>query len=484
MRSSMEDDDHDLDTNTRPPAPSLNNGVGGGVQEASTGSSVRSFSVTPEFNMIQASQAGQRKSPASVVAIQEEPRSPIKKSSRSDERKYVAVSAGSPVAIEMSTKKAPASPRVLVVVKENPSNDLHPSASLKTRLSGDEKSEWFASDEEENAFIKETRFATNSWIKFLRRFTFFQIHLTYFLTFGLLFGTIIFLLEIGTTDVSYLDAVFTAVSSMTCSIALIDVSQVRFVTQVALWFAMNFGSGVFLTLPPLLFRIASHAETIREHMHTDINKNRIRVNILKLRAMRRLSLIVVLYFIGVQLSGMLLLFMYLELNQTAKDIMISNGVTSVSWFAIFHVVSAFNNMGLGLFASNLVPYAGDFFVLFVMGSQILFGNNLYPVALRFIVSTLKSVTKSDVARQEYSFLLLNSRECFTNLFPAINTQILFMIVMAFNVFQWISYLVLDWNSGLFGALTPWQRVFSALFQSISTRAAGFNVYDLSKRQIL
>jgi Trk-type K+ transport system membrane component len=137
-------------------------------------------------------------------------------------------------------------------------------------------------------------------------------------------------------------------------------------------------------------------------------------------------------------------------------------------------------MGLGLFAQNMVPYAKDFFILFIMGSQILFGNNLYPIALRYIIWFLKKTTKSDIARQEYSFLLLNSRECFTNLFPAMNTQILFMIVAAFNIFQWISYLALDWHSGLFGDLTPWERAFSALFQSISTRAAGFNVYDLSK----
>lgn len=144
-----------------------------------------------------------------------------------------------------------------------------------------------------------------------------------------------------------------------------------------------------LTLPPLLSRIASLAENIRDHLKTDPNKDRIHVNILKLRAMRWLALVVFLYFVCVQLTGVVLMAIYLAANARAKQFMIDNGVTSITWFSIFHVVSAFNNMGLGLFPGNFVPYADDFFILFIMGGLTLG----YPGTVTAFSAQLRPLSK-------------------------------------------------------------------------------------------
>jgi Trk-type K+ transport system membrane component len=79
----------------------------------------------------------------------------------------------------------------------------------------------------------------------------------------------------------------------------------------------------------------------------------------------------------------------------------------------------------------------------------------------------------------YSFLLLNSRECFTLLFPEVNTQIVLILNIAFNVVQVIFFLALDWSSGLFYDLSIGGKILNSLFQSISTRQAGFQVVDLN-----
>jgi Trk-type K+ transport system membrane component len=272
----------------------------------------------------------------------------------------------------------------------------------------------------------------------LRRFTFYQLHLAHFL-FWTLVGTIgIWIAEKDRIGVSFIDALFSASSAMTCSgLVVLDIATVSSGTIVIFWILILLGSPVLLTAGPLMIRIAILREEILQHEGRNQERKVLDVNILKLNAMRRLFKLVLLYFAVVQIFGFILFLLYITFNPKANQTMNANGVVSPAAFSLFHTSSAFNNAGLSLFTGNLVPYVDDGFILIITGAQILFGNTLYPIALRFLIKFLRRITKSDLAKNEYSFLLLNSRECFTHLFPEINTQIVASSIFLFNFVQWV-----------------------------------------------
>lgn len=313
---------------------------------------------------------------------------------------------------------------------------------------------------------------------------FYALHLTYFLCVPMIGAIIFYFIEQDSIGVTFVDSMFTVFSAMTCAgLVVVDFGKISLASEILLVVIMTMGSSVLLSIVPLAIRTELFKNDIREYnlaCASSTDEYRIRhVNRLKYFAMRRLIWVLLAYFFIFQLIPTAIVWMYVSLNANAKQILVDNGEPNPFMFSLFHVVSSFNNAGLGTLSANLIPFRTDFFLLFIFAVLILLGNTLFPVALRYIIKGLKHFSKSEENQAIYAFLLLNSRECFTNLFPDVNTNILLLYSIVVNCFQWFMFMALDWKSGFFGDMTSTEKVFSALFQSISTRLAGFQIFDLS-----
>jgi trk system potassium uptake protein TrkH len=127
------------------------------------------------------------------------------------------------------------------------------------------------------------------------------------------------------------------------------------------------------------------------------------------------------------------------------------------WRAIFHSVSAFCNAGFSLFPDSLTRYRSDPAVLATIMTLIALGG------LGFIALRQLSLWLGAVLRRRRAPLFLHTR-----------------VVLAGSLCLWglgaAMFLVLEWNRTLAG-LPVGTRVGAGLFQSVTTRTAGFNTLD-------
>ncbi len=129
------------------------------------------------------------------------------------------------------------------------------------------------------------------------------------------------------------------------------------------------------------------------------------------------------------------------------------GTTAPVFEGTFHAVSAFCNAGFSLFSEGLVPFRSDSLVNFTLMGLIVFGG------IGFMVIR-------DIRRKfrDWRRPLL------------FHTRLMLLAVPVFIVVGFAGYLLLD-TTGTFSDL-PWgERLMAALFQSVTTRTAGFNTVD-------
>ncbi|EPQ26710.1 uncharacterized protein PFL1_05689 [Pseudozyma flocculosa PF-1] len=160
---------------------------------------------------------------------------------------------------------------------------------------------------------------------------------------------------------------------------------------------------------------------------------------------------------------------------------ISQGVNkpNYTWFWFFQVVSAYTNTGFSLIDTSMTTMQDAYFLLIPMGFLILAGNTAFPIVLRFFIWCIsKVVPKRSRVSETLQFLLDHPRRCFVYLFPSSQTWFLLFVLAAFNITDWIAFLVLDIGNPVIQSIPLGTRVFDGLFQSIAVRAAGFQVVSL------
>jgi trk system potassium uptake protein TrkH len=135
------------------------------------------------------------------------------------------------------------------------------------------------------------------------------------------------------------------------------------------------------------------------------------------------------------------------------------GAGSVLWAAVFHSVSAFCNAGFSLFHGNLAPLAGDAAVNVTVGALILAGGIGFPV-----LSELGRQARAVARRERGPRLSLHARTVLAS-----SAALVGLLAAA--------VLALEWNGSL-RHLSGAERVLAAIFQSVSTRTAGFNTVDV------
>ncbi|TQW11907.1 cation transporter [Cordyceps javanica] len=205
------------------------------------------------------------------------------------------------------------------------------------------------------------------------------------------------------------------------------------------------------------------------------------------RALELLSIVVPLYFLLWQLLGCLGLgaWMYHHMPGTA----LANGINPW-WLGVFNGVSAFNNSGMSLLDSNMMPFQEAYFVLITMGLMILAGNTAYPIFLRLIfwlsLKLLDLTTEASVCQDTklaIKVLLEDPRRVYTNLFPSRPTWWLSFMLVCLNTIDWVLFELLNLNNPVIGRIPVGPRILVGLFQALAVRSGGFYVVPIAQISI-
>ncbi|GMF63716.1 unnamed protein product [[Candida] boidinii] len=137
------------------------------------------------------------------------------------------------------------------------------------------------------------------------------------------------------------------------------------------------------------------------------------------RALKLLSYILVIYYIGFHIICFTLVVPYIVTSKKYSNIVRESGV-SPAWWSFFNAASFFNDLGYSLNPTSLVPFNQCAFILIVSSVFIVIGNTGFPIFLRFIIWIMfKLSTPLTLFQESLAFLLDHPRRCFTLLFPAV-----------------------------------------------------------------
>ena len=135
------------------------------------------------------------------------------------------------------------------------------------------------------------------------------------------------------------------------------------------------------------------------------------------------------------------------------------------WASLFHVISAYNNAGFGLWENNLVAYRDNPVVNGVIAAMIVIGG----IGWRVI-----------------NDLWLNRRQLRRPRRLSLHTRLVVRTTLLLIVLGCLGLLITEhfgYEATAMGNISLWQKIQITLFQSITTRTAGFNTIPLSAETI-
>ncbi|CAI4214505.1 unnamed protein product [Parascedosporium putredinis] len=132
-------------------------------------------------------------------------------------------------------------------------------------------------------------------------------------------------------------------------------------------------------------------------------------------------------------------------------------------------------------------YGYSFLVLFLIASLILAGNTAFPAFLRLMIwvmlQGLKLFTPDKYFVSEKAtllYILKYPRQVYTHLFPARQTWLLVIMLMATMAVDWVAFEVLSIGNPAVEKMPIGPRILDGLFQAISVRGTGFYVVPVSE----
>lgn len=268
----------------------------------------------------------------------------------------------------------------------------------------------------------------------------------------ILFGGFLLNLPISTKNgesIGFLDALFTATSAV-CVTGLVVVDTATY------W--SSFGQGViitliqigglgFMTIATMFALITKKKINLRERLLIQESLNQ-----KDLSGMVKLTRYVILItFIIEGIGAILLSFTFIPQFGLGRGI----------WYSIFHAISAFCHAGFDLMGSvsgpfsSLTSYVDNFMIVMTISALIILGGIGFPVMLD-VINTKK-----------ISRLNMHSKIVIVATTILIVIGSIFIFIVEFN------------NPKTLGPLSIPGKLLASLFQSVTTRTAGFNTVDLT-----
>lgn len=275
----------------------------------------------------------------------------------------------------------------------------------------------------------------------------------------IIIGALLLNLPISTTtneSIGLVNALFTATSAV-CVTGLVVVNTLdtwSLFGQSVILLLIQIGGLGFMTLTTSIFILIGKKITLKERLIIQEALNEY-----TLSGMVRLIRKVLFGTLFIELIGAL----FLSIRFIPKY-----GLAMGLFKSIFHSISAFCNAGFDIIGgSSLSPYVGDLLINFVLMALIILGG------LGFTVWW--DVIKISKEKIEHHYTL---KKCFQKL--TLHSKLAIVISVFLMVFGFIFFLVVEFrNPNTLGAMGIKDKIIAAMFQSVTTRTAGFNTIDLT-----
>ncbi|KAJ3811574.1 potassium transporter [Lentinula aff. lateritia] len=204
-------------------------------------------------------------------------------------------------------------------------------------------------------------------------------------------------------------------------------------------------------------------------------------------ALRWLSYMVPLYFIGTQLISFILFAPWLSATHQYDDVFANQlRIVQKPWFSLFQVMGAYTGGGLSLVDEGMVPFQSAYLMVFSLMFVILAGNHAlvgFLITYNWIGS--KIAKPGSESEKAFSFLLDHPRRCvmFVTLYPRFPSHQTWFLVICLFLFS--THSECNWYSLSYIGLEVWTslsigpRIVSGLFQGLAARASGFSIVSVS-----
>ncbi|MCJ7818678.1 MAG: ATPase [Syntrophales bacterium] len=268
----------------------------------------------------------------------------------------------------------------------------------------------------------------------------------------ILVGTLLLLLPWSQTkgEVGLVDALFTATSAV-CVTGLIVVDTATAYTpfgQMVIVALIQIGGLGIMTFAALAYLMLGRRLSLASQaaLHDAFFQRDLGIEF------RKKFLQILLITASIELAGMLLIFLALLWRQAP--------VMDALFSAFFHSISAFCNAGFSIYKDNLLGFRDSPVILSTVMALIVLGGLGHMV-----LSELLYYSKSRLSRSAPT----GSRPLSTH------TRVVLRMTIALIILGCAGLLIL----GLTSSESTWGMKFSsALFQSVSSRTAGFNTVDI------
>lgn len=198
------------------------------------------------------------------------------------------------------------------------------------------------------------------------------------------------------------------------------------------------------------------------------------------RALKTLAVVLVCYYVGFHLLGMVCLTPWINADKKYRDVVVADGINP-TWWGFFTPASMFNDLGFTLTPDSMISFQRAVLPLLLGTFLIIIGNTGFPCMLRFVIwFASKLVPRNSGAWEELRFLLDHPRRCFTLLFPSKANWWLFAVLVLLNGIDLIFFIILDLNDPTVTDLPGGYRFLAGLFQAAATRTAGFAVVNIAE----
>jgi trk system potassium uptake protein TrkH len=256
-------------------------------------------------------------------------------------------------------------------------------------------------------------------------------------------GSMLLMLPVSTTDpISFIDALFTAMSAMTVTgLVVVDTASAYTVFgQIIIMALIQLGGIGIMTFAVLIFMMLGKKIGFQERLllQQALNQTSVGGIILLVRRIVFFSLLIE------GIAALLLSYRWIPEYGWGQGIYLS----------IFHSISAFNNAGFALWADGLTQYVGDPVINIVISFLFIIGG------IGFTVLTDLWYTK------EFRKLSLHTK---IMLFGTLGINLLAMLVI---------FALEYFNPDTLAKLTFMEKLWASYFQAVTTRTAGFNSIDI------
>ncbi|PKM68492.1 MAG: Trk family potassium uptake protein [Firmicutes bacterium HGW-Firmicutes-2] len=261
--------------------------------------------------------------------------------------------------------------------------------------------------------------------------------------------------SVSGTSTGFVDALFTATSAV-CVTGLVVVNTASHWTpfgKVIILMLIQIGGLGFMTIASTIFMILGRKISLRDRMmiQESLNQN-------TLSGMVRLTKNIIIGTLIIEAVGALFLSLKFVPEYGSKGV----------FYSIFHAISAFCNAGFDIIGNNsLMPYVGSVTINFTVMALIIIGGLGFTVWMDVIKVTNKELRIGMKPKRWFRHLRLH-------------TKLVLVITASLIMGGFIFFFFLEgFNEATLGNLPLKDKVLGAMFQSVTTRTAGFNTIDNS-----